>query len=242
MRRRLKYLIVFVAFLLGCACKNAVEYDFSSDLIRSLHYCQWAFVYEGKRTETRNSIKYDIISANFKLSEAKSVLLKYKNNDSQTIKKITESMIKGINDLLDRNQRLLAILDRANASDWFFTNEQRDEIKAVRMQKRNGLQKIRASASLLFYLITEPGDRGIIQYRVTEKQRLKLLKKLNVLFEGLIRWQTFNITLAEDEIICDRNINNWLIFDLNKLRDSFVVDTYEEAKAKGLLVPFDTLD
>lgn len=243
MNRKLISVFVFFIFYFTFAyADNSNEYNFSLDFLRALHYCQWAFVYEGERGDSQIAIEYDLMSANYKLREAKSKLFKYMNDKNQAIKEISEEMVTGIDGLLERNNRLLGALHRTNNLELRLSKDSEDELEEIRSQKTGGLQKIRASASKLFNLTVDSENNkqtGSIKFKIMKKQRLELLKKLNELFEGLLKWHNFNVTLAKDKVKCDADIKNWLIFDLNKLRDSFTIDTYEEAKARGLLTFFD---
>lgn len=243
MGKKLALAIAFSSFLLNFAnAGNPREYDFDLDFFRSLHYCQWAFVYEGKRQDLPASVMYDTMSANHKLLDAKHILLKYIDDRDKDIKEIARVMIGGIDLLLVRNNKLLSASNNAYDIGPAVPENIQDEMDKIRTQKNEGLKKIHIAVSKLFFLNIITGDNkqtGLIKFRISKQQRLSLLKKLDTLFEGLLKWHSFNRSLAKDYVKCDVDLNNWLIFDFSGLRNYFIVDTFEEARAKGILTPIE---
>lgn len=241
MGKKLSLIIAFSAFFFNFVdAGNPREYDFDLDFFRSLHYCQWAFVYEGKRQDLPASIRYDTMSASYKLLNAKYILLKYTTDRDKDIKEVAGVMISGIDLLLARNNELLSVLNSAYDIDSSVPRNIQDELDRIRAQKKEGLEKVHIAVSRFFSLNITTSDnkqKGLIKFKLSKQQRLSLLKRLDALFEGLLKWHSFNKSLEEAYVKCGADLNSWLIFDLNGLRNFLIADTFEETKTKGMLRP-----
>lgn len=224
--RFLRKISLPVMILVICAIKPAYahysnEYSFVFDLLRSLHYCQWAFVYEVKDGASPVGFRYDIMSANYKLKQARTNILKYADSNDPGIREAALKMIRGIDLLAERNNKLLRI----------------DDLDAQN-KRSEGIAGISASAKMVFNLISEPVNdqqTGEIKFKISQEERLRLLKRLDGLFKGLIEWCKFSASLEREQVRPDPGNKECMIFDLDRLRKGFLVGTYEQARSKGLL-------
>lgn len=230
----LSVLLLILCFITPLYAHYSNEYSFVFDLLRSLHYCQWAFVYEVKNGGSPIGARYDIMSANYKLKQAKTNILKYADYNEPGIRETTLRMIKGIDALVGRNDKLLWILDSTGSIA--FGKTAKDNLED-RNERNKGIEVISASAEMVFILISDPDNNhqtGKIRFKISKEERFRLLKRFDGLFKGLIEWCSFSASLEKEESGCDSAIKNCMIFDLNRLREVFLVTTYEEAKRKGL--------
>jgi len=237
--RLLRKISLPVLILAICAIKPAYahysnEYNFVFDLLRSLHYCQWAFVYEVKDGASPVGFRYDIMSANYKLKQAKANILKYADSNELGIKESAFKMIRGIDSLTERNNRLLRVLDSSGSAAFLKTSEDNLDMNN---ERNKGIEDISASAKMVFTLISDPDDHrqaGEIKFKISRSQRSRLLKRLDGLFKGLTEWCKFSASLGPGQARGSPAIKKCMIFDLGELRESFLVSTYDEARAKGL--------
>lgn len=226
----LSVLLLILCFITPLYAHYSNEYSFVFDLLRSLHYCQWAFVYEVKNGGSPIGARYDIMSANYKLKQAKTNILKYADCNNPGIRETTFKMIRGIDFLAERNNKLLLILDSTGSTAFGKTAD-------LDNGRNKGIEGISASAKMVFNLISEPNNNqqaGEIKFKISRKERIRLLKRLDGLFKGLIEWCKFSASLEKKQARRDSDVKKCMIFDLGRLREVFLVSTYEEAKAEGL--------
>jgi len=191
------------------------KYGFVSTYIKGLEY-----IY--KNVERRDSITYpdltqlndasevkslinNLASENANLRIAKNLLLKYRVPDNGLVLKVTDLFISMCDELVTLNQQERNIFaelyehEVGKKIDEYDVMNMREHLKSIAAQRKESSGKLLQSAILLNQVLisSEPNGYGnFVNLGVTEKQRAKLIKKLDQFYgaeyEGELRaGQTF---------------------------------------------------
>ncbi len=88
--------ILFVSPSLAWQTESSKEYVFTADLIKSIHFCQWALDFELGNEDTPTALMTSLLNQNRKLLEAKAQIEKYRNDPSKNIRFIVRGALSGI--------------------------------------------------------------------------------------------------------------------------------------------------
>jgi len=157
--------------------KESKEYTFASDLLQTLHYCQWAMGYYPKETDDIPKMMTNTMTQNNKFELGKSFLKKYlnDNDNEEMIKTVAEGVTSGIDLLVVTNNIVLKRLRRISNMDKESLKDIDYELAQIASDRKQAWEALSTSATGVFYVLIEPAKsenpKGAIPYKITDEER-----------------------------------------------------------------------
>jgi hypothetical protein len=236
--KKIIVLLVLLVLFIGCA-KRTSEYQFSWDLLDSLYSCETALYYMEQSRKDSNDVSKILeeeMSANNRFSEAKIAISKYTKDSNQFIQGAAKGVIVGIDIIMDANNKTIQHIRQISNYNENALKDVDFKIAELVSQKKEGWMIIARSASFLMPVIIEgaksENPTGLIPFKISKDERIKLLKRLNELFKEMLQRFDNYYALKKQGLEGNPEDLTWLSFTVDRIRGMLSFETYEEVAAK----------
>lgn len=213
-------------------------YSFTFSVLSSLHFCNWAKAYALELTGNEDffSLTTNFLAQKGKFQQAKAVIADYLTDEDREVNSVAKGMVGGIDlhiGAIDKRIEIMKNLGRGELQDMPNLEIRMAELSNA---QRTAWETIAMSSGSVITILVEfpetPQTKGPIPFRITERERLDLLRQLDKYFaDDLKKYQEHREARARGQE-ADPNTQNWIVFAVSHIRDQLSVRTYEEALAK----------
>jgi hypothetical protein len=207
-------------------------------VIQSLNYCQWSMDYEADEKDDLTGVMSKTITRNNRLENAKNSIKNYLDDKNEIVKTISKGMTLGIDLLIDSNNKMIEKIRGMSNLDEKALRDVEYDFARIGAQNKEGWQAIGLSAAWIMAVFAEFGKtenpKGKIPFKISDKERQYLRTEIEKLFKDrLKRFENYR-SLQKAGKEGDPNDQTWLIVTVDRIKQTLSVETYEEAKGKGL--------
>jgi hypothetical protein len=207
-------------------------------VIQSLNYCQWSMDYEADEKDDLTGVMSKTMTRNNRLENAKNSIKNYLDDKNEIVKTISKGMTLGIDLLIDSNNKMIEKIRGMSNLDEKALRDVEYDFARIGAQNKEGWQAIGLSAAWVMAVFAEFGKtenpKGKIPFKISDKERQYLRTEIEKLFKDrLKRFENYR-SLQKAGKEGDPNDQTWLIVTVDRIKQTLSVETYEEAKGKGL--------
>lgn len=234
-----KIFLVIICLLLPFVSafgSESKEFSVIWSLVDSLHSLDWGSSYELTESDEVSQMMTKLMNQNSKYEFAATCMQKYINDKDEYISTVSTGIVGGVLGLVDANNKVIDKLRKmTNFEKEGFTDVEYT-IAETNAQKKKSWEMITLAAGWSMPLIMEfaknENPSGKIPFKLSEKERQLLVKRVDELFaEKLKRYKSF-LKLSKQGKETDPNDSTYIIAGVERIKEYLTTETYEEAKAR----------
>jgi hypothetical protein len=218
--------------------KASKEFSFVFAVLSSLHYCNWAREYALQLESTSNMVETmtNLMTQNAKFEQAKAMVADYSHEKEERYSTTSKGMVVGMEMHIEANNTTLDMLRRVSNSDLSALKNFDYEAAKINDKHKQAWEMLSTASMFVIYSIVQPAassnPTGQVPFRISERERVELLQQLDKLFaDDLKKYYAYRGSVKKG-LKGNPNDQTWVIFAVDRIRDTLSAKTYEEGMKK----------
>lgn len=205
-------------------------------LVDALHSLDWGSSYELSDTDEVTEMLTKLMNQNDKYELASRNMEEYLGDGDEFVSTIAKGLYAGSLSLVEANNKIIDKLRKFSNMEPEGFKDIEYTIAETNTQKKKSWEMILISAGWSLPVIMEYPSKienptGKIPFKISEKERKELVRRINELFgEKLTKYKEF-LSLSKQGKETNPNDSTYIIAGVEKIREYLITETYEEAKA-----------
>lgn len=213
--------------------KSSKAFSFTFDLLTSLHFCGWARSYALEMPEDVTELMTNLMIQNNKFQQGLVAIQDYFDDPDEQVSRVAKGVGLGIVAHIEANKKGIEKLKQlSNLDPTAFKNFKYEMAERASSQKQ-AWELLSTAATYVAYVLVDRTEvstpKGPIPFKITENERLELLRYLDKLFgDDLVRYYKYREVVGRG-LKGNPDDQNWLILAVDHIRGDLSARTFEEA-------------